>query len=138
MVLQDGCMTDPETTARRLLDEIQEATAAKDAERLAGLFAEDVVLFGTAAANIGRHESITYLHRVLAQEGTIRWHWKQVEPLLAEPEVICFAVVGSVGFESADGEPEGQRDAFRLTILAVQESGQWRVRHFHGSVPQTD
>ena len=131
-------MTDPESTARQLLDEIQEATAAKDADKLADLFADDVVLFGTAAANIGRHETIAYLHRVLAQDGTIRWHWKQVEPLLAEPGVICFAVVGSVGFEFPGDEPDGARDAFRLTILAVEEGGRWRVRHFHGSVPQVD
>jgi len=134
-------MTDPETTARQLLDEIQDATAAKDADRLAALFADDVVLFGTAAANIGRHESIAYLHRVLAQDGRIRWHWKQVEPLLTEPGIICFAVVGSVGFEFDDrptDEVDGDRDAFRLTILAVQEQGRWRVRHFHGSVPQAD
>ena len=131
-------MTDPEITARGLLEEIQEATAAKDADRLAELFAEDVVLFGTAAANIGRHETLDYLHRVLAQDGTIRWHWKQVEPLLAEPGVICFAVVGSVGFDFAGGEPDRDRDAFRLTILAVQEGGRWRVRHFHGSIPQVD
>ena len=130
-------MTDAETTARQLLDEIQEATAAKDADRLAALFADDVVLFGTAAANIGRNESIAYLHRVLAQDGTIRWHWKHVEPLLSEPEVICFAVVGTVGFEF-DGEPDGGRDSFRLTILAVRDAGRWRVRHFHGSVPQID
>jgi uncharacterized protein (TIGR02246 family) len=131
-------MTDAETTARQLLDEIQEATAAKDADRLAALFADDVVLFGTAAANIGRHEAITYVHRVLSQDRTIRWHWRVVEPLLSEPEVICFAVVGSVGFEFADGRPDGGRDSFRLTILAVQEAGRWRVRHFHGSVPQVE
>ena len=34
-------MTDPETTARRLLDEIQEATAAKDADRVAARRSQD-------------------------------------------------------------------------------------------------
>lgn len=56
--------------------------------------------------------------------------------MLDEPGVLAFAVVGTVGFEDAQGKPIGVRDAFRLTCVAVLREGQWRLRHFHGSVPQ--
>ena len=70
------------------------------------------------------------------QEGTLRWGWDQVVPVLNEPGVLAFAVVGTVGFEDAQGQSVGERDAFRLTCVAVLRNGQWRLRHFHGSVPQ--
>jgi hypothetical protein len=75
---------------------------------------------------------------VIAQQGTIRWEWDAVVPLVDESGLLVFAVVGTVGLEDAEGRPDGQRDAFRLTGVAVQRDARWRLSHFHGSVPQAD
>ena len=129
-------MTDLEQVARGILGGLQEAVAGKDHTEAAELFHDDVVLFGTAAESVGRAQTSAYLARVLAQDGTIRWAWDRVVPVFHEPGVLVFAAVGTVGVEDARGRPVGRRDAFRLTCVAVEHGGRWRLRHFHGSVPQ--
>jgi uncharacterized protein (TIGR02246 family) len=129
-------MADPEQEARELLSRLQDAVASKDLDLLTTLFAEDVVLFGTAAANLGREQTERYLAAVVAQDGVIRWAWDTVLPLVHEPELLVFSVLGSVGLETADGRPTGEREVFRLTCVAVQRDGRWLLQHFHGSVPQ--
>lgn len=129
-------MTDLEPVARGILERLQGAVAGKDHAEVAELFDDDVVLFGTAAENLDRAQTTAYLARVLAQDGTIRWAWDSVIPVFHEPGVVVFAAVGTVGFEDAQGQPVGRRDAFRLTCVAVAQDGRWRLRHFHGSVPQ--
>ena len=120
----------------RLLAELQSAVTARDLDRLEALFDDETVLFGTAAANLDREQTLSYLRAVVGQEGTIRWVFDDVVPLVSEPGVLCFAAVGTVGFDDETGQPDGDRDPFRLTCVAVQRDGRWRLRHFHGSVPQ--
>jgi ketosteroid isomerase-like protein len=45
-------MTNPEQTARAILEELQNAVAAKDLDGLARFVADDVVFFGAAEANL--------------------------------------------------------------------------------------
>jgi uncharacterized protein (TIGR02246 family) len=130
-------VTDHEQSARRILDQLQDAIAAKDLARLAELLDNDVVLFGTAAANVGRVATADYLARVVGQDGTIRWEWEQVLPLLDAPDLLVFAATGTVGLDDDQGRPTGARDVIRLTCVAVAQEGQWRLRHFHGSIPAT-
>jgi uncharacterized protein (TIGR02246 family) len=132
----DDLMTDAETKIRSILDQLQAAVRAKDLDALSELFDDDIVLFGTAAANMNRHETTSYLTQLIAQEGTIRWEWDTVVPLLDESGLLAFAVLGTVGLDDQDGRPEGQRDLFRLTGVAVERDARWRLMHFHGSVPQ--
>jgi uncharacterized protein (TIGR02246 family) len=127
-----------EATIHSILNELQEGIAAKDLDALAALLDDDIVLFGTSAANVDRHEAMAYLAGVVAQEGTVRWTWDRVLPLAVETQLLVFAVVGTVGFDDADGRPHGQRHPFRLTVVAVHRDGRWRLRHFHGSVPHSD
>lgn len=129
-------MLDTEKAAREVLADLQDAVAAKDLDRLTRLFDDDVVLFGTAAANLDRHQTLSYLARVVAQEGIIRWAWDRVAILASEPQMLAFAVVGSVGLENLLGQPVGNRGDFRLTCVVVEQKGRWRIRHFHGSVPE--
>jgi uncharacterized protein (TIGR02246 family) len=131
-------MIDEELTARRVLAQLQDAVAAKDLSKLAELFDDDVVLFGTAAANLDRVQTAAYLARVAGQEGTIRWEWEQVLPLFDRPEVFVFAAIGTVGLDDAQGRTVGEREPFRLTCVAVAQDGHWRLRHFHGSVPEKE
>ena len=123
-------MTDAESTARAILAELQECFADKDLDRLGRLLDDETVLFGTVAANLDRAQTMAYVGPLVEQEATIRWGWDTVVPLVSEPDLLCFAVVGSVGLD------EGERSEFRLTCVAVQDQGRWRLRHFHGSVPE--
>jgi uncharacterized protein (TIGR02246 family) len=129
-------VTDQEQTARQILGQLQDAIAANDLDELTGLLDDDVVLFGTAAANLDRAQTTAYLARVVSQNGTIRWEWEQVLPLLDKSDVLVFAAIGTVGLDDAQGRPVGKRDTFRLTCVAVAQDDHWRLRHFHGSVPE--
>jgi ketosteroid isomerase-like protein len=134
--VEDVLMTDTAARIYSILGELQDGVAAKDLGALSALLDDDTVVFGTAAANADRQESISYLAQVIAQEGTVRWTWDTVLPLVDESHLLVFAVVGTVGFDDAEGRPVGQRDVFRLTAVAVNRDGHWRLSHFHGSVPQ--
>src|ERR1700709_230349 len=110
----DDFMSDAELRIRSILDQLQDAVGAKDLDALSAIFNDDIVLFGTGAANMNRHETTSYLAQVIAQGSTIRWEWDTVVPLGDELGLLVFAVVGTVGLEDSDGRPVGQRDAFRL------------------------
>jgi uncharacterized protein (TIGR02246 family) len=131
-------MTDQEQTARRILGQLQDAVVANDLDELTKLFDDDVVLFGTAAANLDSAQTAAYLARVVSQNGTIRWEWEQVLPLLDRSDILVFAAIGTVGLDDAQGRSIGKRDTFRLTCVAVAQDNHWRLRHFHGSVPERD
>lgn len=129
-------MTDPHQTAMGILTELQDAVAAKDLDRLSQLFADDVVLFGTAAANVDREQTVAYLALAIAQDGIIRWTWDRLSVLVSAPGLLTFAVLGTVGFEDSLGLPVDERSPYRLTCVVIEEEGRWRLRHFHGSVPE--
>ena len=129
-------MTEQEQIARGILHALQEAFLGHDLAGVSRLLDDEVVLFGTAAVNLDRAETDDYIARVMDQEGTLRWGWDRVVPVHGGPGVLAFAVVGTVGFDDAQGRQVGERDAFRLTCVAVQRDGVWRLRHFHGSIPQ--
>src|SRR3954467_9411168 len=92
-------VSDSEIAARDLLAELQDAVAAKDVDRAAEVFDDDVAIFGTGSANLDREQSFAYLRNVFAQDAAIRWEWTQVRPLVDDGAVLCFAVVGTVGFD---------------------------------------
>jgi ketosteroid isomerase-like protein len=122
-----------EQIARELLAELQDAVVARDVDWLSQIFDDDVALFGTGGENLDREQSLQYLRRVVALDDVIRWDWTRVRPLTSGSGVVSFAVVGTVGFE---GWSDEQRQAFRLTCVAVNDGTRWRLRHFHGSVPE--
>jgi uncharacterized protein (TIGR02246 family) len=131
-------MTDAEARIRSILGQLQGAVAAKDLDALVALFNDDIALFGTAAANMDRRESTSYLTQVIAPQATIRWEWDRVVPIVDGSGLLVFAVVGTVGFEDSEGRPDGRRDAFRLTCVAVERDGRWLLSHSHGSLPQRE
>ena len=125
-VSQDESMTNnPEQTARGILEELQDAVAAKDLDGLARLVSDDVVFFGTAEANLDRDQTMAYLAREMAREGIIRWEWDRVAILSSAPDSVSFAALGTVGIENPAGRPDGDRAEFRLTCLAVRHDGRW-------------
>jgi len=131
-------MTDAEQVARGILVELQDGFVAHDLAAVMALLDEEVVVFGAAGEGLDAEQSRDYVARMVAQDGTVRWSWDRVVPVLFEPTtVLSFAVLGSVGLEDAQGRVLGVRQRFRLTCLAVVRDGKWRLRHFHGSVPQS-
>lgn len=130
-------MADPEHLARGILAELQDAFVAHDLEAMTRLLDDEVVVFGAAGEGLDAEQSRAYVARMLAPEITVRWSWDRVVPVLVEATVLSFAVLGTVGFDDANGQELGARQTFRLTCVAVLRDGAWRLRHFHGSVPQT-
>src|ERR1700709_1104700 len=128
-------MTDAEQVAQGILAELQDGFVAHDLAAVTALFDDEVVVFGTAAENVDAEQSRDYVARMLAQDGTVRWSWDRVIPVLFEATVLSFAVIGTVGFEDEQGRALGARQPFRLTCVALVRDGKWRLRHFHGSVP---
>jgi len=129
-------MTDAEQLARGILAELQNGFAEHDLAAVTTLLDDDAVVFGSAAEGLDGEQSRAYVAGMLAREGTVRWSWYRVVPVLFEPTFLAFGVVGTVGFDDAQGHPLGVRQPFRLTCVALLRDGRWRLKHFHGSVPQ--
>ncbi|QWZ09813.1 SgcJ/EcaC family oxidoreductase [Nocardioides panacis] len=118
---------------RRILVELQDAVRAKDRDRTLELFTQDAALLGTGAVSFGREAVSGYLELVFGQRGFVRWVWDTVSVLDVRPGAVTFAALGTVSLE---GDPDSAaEDPIRLTCLAVEEDGHWRLRVFHGSVP---
>jgi len=119
---------------RALLEDLQAAVRAKDLAATLELFTEDAALLGTAAANLDRTAVTGYLARVFDQPGYVLWDWRTVSVVDARPGALTFVALGVV---SLAGDPGGRAsDPVRLTCLAVDDGERWRLRVFHGSVPQ--
>ena len=118
--------------AQGILNDLQSAATAHDLPAMLDLLTEDIVLLGSAAASLDRDAATAYVEQVLAYEYPLLWEFETVRVIDSRPEAVTFVALGSVGFDGPD-EP---RDPFRLTCLAVDEGDRWRLRHFHGSVPQ--
>ena len=131
----DQPVTEPDALdlAHRILVDLQDAVRAKDHDRALGLFTQDAALLGTGAASFGREGVSSYLALVFDQTGFVHWAWDTVSVLDVRPGALTFVALGTVSLE---GDPDSEaRDPIRLTCLAVEEGGQWRLRVFHGSVP---
>ena len=122
---------DAQAVARSLLESIQAAASAHDKAALLDLFTDDGMLLGTAAANLDRDAVERYVDLVLGIDETITWIYDDVRVVDAREGAVTFVGIGTAGFDDGD-EP----DPFRLTCLAVLDGERWRLRLFHGSVPQ--
>ena len=118
--------------ARELLDRLEAGVAARDARTLDGLCADDVALFGTAAAHFGSDETGGYLRMVVESNATIRWDIDRWSVVHHEGDHLLVAGSGHVEFDEGDGL---ERSDFRLTLWLVRQEDAWKIGHFHGSVP---
>ena len=122
----------PLAVAQSLLEQLQRAVETHELGVVLDLLTADAVVLGTAAENLERPEIEAYLGAVVAEQATITWHYDTVRVVDARPDAVTFVALGSVGWD----DDEDERDPFRLTCLAVRDAGRWRLRLFHGSVPQ--
>jgi len=129
---------DPERSARSVLAELEERLATHDIDRIVGFFTDDVVLIGDAVENFNRDATVAYLAVMADRPRTVRWEWNRVAVVLNTPGLLSFAAAGTIGFYDPAGQLLGHREPFRVTCLAVEEQGEWRLKHFHGSAPRRD
>jgi uncharacterized protein (TIGR02246 family) len=129
---------DPERSARSVLAELEERLATHDLAQFVDFFTEDVVLIGDDEEYFDRDATVAYLSVMADMTPTVRWEWDRVAVVLDAPELMSFAAAGSMGFYDPAGQLLGDRAPFRVTCLAVQEQGRWRLKHFHGSRAHSD
>lgn len=119
-------------TARTILDSLQAAVDACDADALIALFDDSAMLIGTGGDGRNRDALVRYLTAVATQPESLRWEWGEVIPFHESAGVLGFAAFGDVVVSDGSGE---RRAPIRATILAVQTPDGWRMRQFHGSIP---
>jgi ketosteroid isomerase-like protein len=124
-------VADAITTARLMLDRFEAGIAARDLSTLIALCSDQVVLFGSAQANFGPEETNSYLRRVM-DANSVRWVLDQWAVLHQDDTTTLVAAEGHV--ETDDGSTP-ERSAFRLTLWLIREGEDWKLGHFHGSVP---
>lgn len=113
-----------------VLRRLQELVDARDLDGLLE-FVDADVLIGSSGDGRDRVGVRRYLDAVVRQRGLLRWEWAEVIPFHSTEDVIGFAAFGDVVVQD-DSE---WRRPIRMTGLAVRESGSWRLRQFHGSIP---
>lgn len=124
--------TDPSGAARAILDALQGAVDARDADVLFTLFDESAVLIGAAGDGRNREGLRRYLTAVATQPGSLRWEWQEIVPFHQSARSLGFAAFGEIVVSDGSGE---RRAPIRLTLFAVQTPNGWRIRQFHGSIP---
>lgn len=126
---------DPDGTddARAVLQMLQDLIDARDLDGLLDFF-DGGVLIGSSGDGRDRDGVRGYLDAVVRQHGRLRWEWAEVIPFHSTGDVLGLAAFGDVVVEN---ESEW-RKPIRMTGLAVRDSGRWRLRQFHGSIPSAD
>jgi ketosteroid isomerase-like protein len=117
---------------RAILDSLQAAVDARDADALIALFDQPAVLIGAGGDGRNPEALHRYLTAVATQPESLRWEWREIVPFEQSPATLGFAAFGELVISDAGGD---RRAPFRLTLFAVKTPGGWRIRQFHGSVP---
>lgn len=118
--------------ARSFLERLEAAIAARDLVSLRELCTDDVALFGTARANFGLQETMDYLRLATEQNG-IRWFLDRWSVLHHDEGHLLVAAAGRAEWNTG---AEAEVLDFRLSLWLVQHQGEWRMKHFHGSIPE--
>ena len=119
--------------AQRVLDGLQEKVAARDLPALLAFFEDPAVLIGTAGDGRTPAARAAYLEGVVTQPAALRWDWRETVLFFESESALGFAAFGDVVLVNGADET---RAPIRATFFAVRADGGWRLRHFHGSIPQ--
>jgi predicted nucleic acid-binding protein len=116
--------------AQQILSDLQAKVSARDLPALIELFEEPAVLIGTAGDGRTRAARDAYLEAVTTQTGAVQWDWRETVLFYESDDALGFAAFGDVVTEEL-------RAPIRGTFFAVRANGGWRLRQFHGSIPQS-
>ncbi|MCL2393210.1 MAG: nuclear transport factor 2 family protein [Acidimicrobiaceae bacterium] len=119
--------------AEQILDELQEKVSARDLSALLEFFEDPAVLVGVAGDGRTRDGRRDYLTAITAQAADVRWDWNETVLFYESDGALGFAAFGE--FVLTD-EARELRAPMRGTFFAVRASDGWRLRQFHGSIPQ--
>jgi hypothetical protein len=120
--------------AQQVLDGLQEKVAARDLPALLEFFEDPAVLIGTAGDGRTPETRAAYLESVVADPAALRWDWRETVVFFESEEALGFAAFGDVVLVNGVDET---RAPIRATFFAVRADGGWRLRQFHGSIPQS-
>ena len=119
--------------AEEILGELQAKVTARDLAGLQEFFQEPAVLIGIAGDGRTSDARREYLTAVTTQPAAVRWDWHETALFYESEDALGFAAFGDVVVTDAANEV---RAPIRATFLAVHVDGGWRLRQFHGSIPQ--
>jgi ketosteroid isomerase-like protein len=119
--------------AQQILDELQEKVSARDLSALLEFFEDPAILIGTAGDGRTRDGRRDYLNALTTQTAAVRWDWNETVMFYECDGALGFAAFGEVVLTD---EAQELRAPIRGTFFAVRASDGWRLRQFHGSIPQ--
>lgn len=136
-------MPDDQTQIRDVLAELAAGYRSKDADRITGHYAPDIVVFGLApplqirrgeSAEIGgRRADMTTAEGVrtwLAGFGDAAFDYET-----RDLEVVAGGDVGYAHCLARMGTPGGFSMWFRMTVALRKDSDGWQITHLHASTP---
>ena len=97
-------------------------------------FEDPAVLIGTAGDGRTPEAREAYLEAVTTQPGAVRWDWRETVLFFESADAVGFAAFGDVVLVD---DTQELRAPIRGTFFAVRVNGGWRLRQFHGSIPQS-
>ena len=119
--------------AKEILGELQTKVTARDLAGLIEFFDDPAILIGTAGDGRTSDARREYLTAVITQPAAPRWDWQETALFYESDEALGFAAFGDVVLT---GGAEEVRAPIRATLFAVRVDSGWRLRQFHGSIPQ--
>lgn len=120
--------------AQRILNDLQEKVTARDLPALLQLFEDPAVLIGTAGDGRTPAAREAYLEAVTTHAAALRWDWRETVAFFESEDALGFAAFGDVVLVQ---DTQERRAPIRATFFAVRANGGWRLRQFHGSIPQS-
>lgn len=124
---------DWELAADALLTDLQDRVTERNLPRLLDLFEDPAVLIGTSGDGRTPETRVHYLTDIATQNAALQWAWAEKHLFYESEAALGFAAFGEIIVSEAGIEA---RAPIRLTIFAIRTPDGWRIRQFHGSVPQ--
>lgn len=122
-----------EVVADEVLAVLQDRVTARDLPSLLALFEDPAVLIGAAGDGRTSEARVQYLANITTLDAAVQWLWTEKVLFYESDGALGFAAFGEIVLTAAGIE---SRLPFRLTLFVTQAADGWRIRQFHGSVPQ--